>query len=296
MSLADTHLRRVLAAMAGPAARPREDQTAAVAALVEQQARVLVVQATGWGKSAVYWAATSALRASGRGPTLIVSPLLALMRDQVDAAATQAGLRAATVNSTNLGRLERRSSTTSPPTAWTCCWCRPNGWATPASRSACPACWPAHGAGGHRRGALHLGLGLRLPARLPAPGQDAARPSATTRRCWPPPPPPTPASRSTSLRQLGPDRRSTCRGSLARSSLHLSVVPGLGALERYAWVADALDRWPARASSTPLDGGRDRAAGRVPAVVRGIEVAAYHGQPPTPTRGRPSRTNLRATR
>ena len=80
MSLADTHLRLVLAAMAGPAARPRKDQTAAVAALVEQGSRVLVVQATGWGKSAVYWAATSALRAQGRGPTLIVSPLLALMR------------------------------------------------------------------------------------------------------------------------------------------------------------------------------------------------------------------------
>ena len=101
MGLADTHLRLVLAKMAGPAASPREDQTAAVAALVEQQARVLVVQATGWGKSAVYWAATSALRAQGKGPTLIVSPLLALMRDQV-AAAVQAGLRAATVNSTNI--------------------------------------------------------------------------------------------------------------------------------------------------------------------------------------------------
>ena len=72
MSQADTHLRHVLAAMAGPAARPREDQAAAVAALVEQRARVLVVQATGWGKSAVYWAATSALRAAGKGPTLIV--------------------------------------------------------------------------------------------------------------------------------------------------------------------------------------------------------------------------------
>jgi ATP-dependent DNA helicase RecQ len=87
VSAAETHLRKVLAAMAGPAARPRADQTAAVAALVEQRARVLVVQATGWGKSAVYWAATSALRAAGDGPTLIVSPLLALMRDQVGAAA-----------------------------------------------------------------------------------------------------------------------------------------------------------------------------------------------------------------
>ena len=51
---------------------------------------MLVVQATGWGKSAVYWAATAALRAKGAGPTLVVSPLLALMRDQI-AAAERAG-------------------------------------------------------------------------------------------------------------------------------------------------------------------------------------------------------------
>ena len=71
----------------------RGDQVAAVGAIVQPAARVLVVQATGWGKSAVYWAATSALRAAGAGPTLVVSPLLALMRDQV-AAAERAGLRA----------------------------------------------------------------------------------------------------------------------------------------------------------------------------------------------------------
>jgi ATP-dependent DNA helicase RecQ len=69
--------------------------------LVEGCRRVLVVQATGWGKSAVYWAATAALRAKGAGPTLVVSPLLALMRDQI-AAAERAGLRAAKVNSTNV--------------------------------------------------------------------------------------------------------------------------------------------------------------------------------------------------
>ena len=61
---------------------------------------MLVVQRTGWGKSAVYFLATALLRARGAGPTLIVSPLLALMRDQVDAA-RRAGLRAVTVNSAN---------------------------------------------------------------------------------------------------------------------------------------------------------------------------------------------------
>ena len=94
-------LRRTIAAMAGPDAAPREDQLRAVAELVDHRRRVLVVQATGWGKSAVYWAATTALRSHGGGPTLVVSPLLALMRDQI-AAAERAGLRAATINSTNI--------------------------------------------------------------------------------------------------------------------------------------------------------------------------------------------------
>jgi ATP-dependent DNA helicase RecQ len=73
----------------------------AVEELVEHRRRVLVVQATGWGKSAVYWGATAALRELGMGPTLVVSPLLALMRDQI-AAASRAGLRAATINSSNV--------------------------------------------------------------------------------------------------------------------------------------------------------------------------------------------------
>ena len=64
------------------------------------RARVLCVQRTGWGKSAVYFVATALLREAGAGPTLIVSPLLALMRNQI-AAAGRLGLRAHTVNSTN---------------------------------------------------------------------------------------------------------------------------------------------------------------------------------------------------
>ena len=81
---------RVIAAIAGDTASLREDQETAVAALCEPTARVLVVQATGWGKSAVYWAATAIRRSEGAGPTLVVSPLLSLMRDQV-AAAERAG-------------------------------------------------------------------------------------------------------------------------------------------------------------------------------------------------------------
>src|SRR3712207_2597958 len=91
----------VLRALAGPSAVLRPDQWTAIAALVEQRRRVLCVQRTGWGKSAVYFVATALLRRAGRGPTVIVSPLLALMRNQVDAAA-KAGIAARTINSANL--------------------------------------------------------------------------------------------------------------------------------------------------------------------------------------------------
>ncbi|WFP17184.1 RecQ family ATP-dependent DNA helicase [Citricoccus muralis] len=77
-----------------------DGQFEAIEALVEHRRRALVVQRTGWGKSAVYFLSALLLRARGAGPTLIVSPLLALMRDQV-AAAQRAGVRAAAINSAN---------------------------------------------------------------------------------------------------------------------------------------------------------------------------------------------------
>jgi ATP-dependent DNA helicase RecQ len=90
----------VLRELAGPSAQLREDQWTAIEALVVDRRRALVVQRTGWGKSAVYFIATSLLRSTGAGPTVIVSPLLALMRNQVDSAA-RAGIHARTINSAN---------------------------------------------------------------------------------------------------------------------------------------------------------------------------------------------------
>jgi ATP-dependent DNA helicase RecQ len=95
---AEEHLR---ALVGRPDAELREDQWSAISALVEDKRRALVVQKTGWGKSAVYFVATLLLREVGAGPTVIVSPLLALMRNQI-AAAERAGIRAATINSTNI--------------------------------------------------------------------------------------------------------------------------------------------------------------------------------------------------
>lgn len=78
----------------------RPGQFEAISALVAHGRRALVVQRTGWGKSAVYFVACRLRRRAGFGPTLIVSPLLALMRDQVDAAA-RAGIHTAAINSAN---------------------------------------------------------------------------------------------------------------------------------------------------------------------------------------------------
>ena len=78
----------------------RQGQWEAIDALVNERARLLVVERTGWGKSSVYFIATRILRNRGRGPTLIVSPLLALMRNQIDAA-SRLGIRALTINSAN---------------------------------------------------------------------------------------------------------------------------------------------------------------------------------------------------
>ena len=96
---ADAVLARLVGDVSGEA-RLREDQWRAIEALVADRRRALVVQRTGWGKSAVYFVATSLLRARGSGPTVIVSPLLALMRNQVEAAA-RAGIHARTINSAN---------------------------------------------------------------------------------------------------------------------------------------------------------------------------------------------------
>jgi ATP-dependent DNA helicase RecQ len=95
-----TRAAELLRELTGQDARFREHQLEAIRDLVDDRARVLCVQRTGWGKSAVYFIATALLREREAGPTLIVSPLLALMRNQI-AAAQRLGIRAHTVNSTN---------------------------------------------------------------------------------------------------------------------------------------------------------------------------------------------------
>jgi len=221
--------------MAGPRAVARDDQRTAVRALVAAKSRVLVVQATGWGKSAVYWAATSALRSLGAGPTIVISPLLALMRNQVSAAES-GGLRAATVNSTNVddwGQILRLVEANEVDVLLV----SPERLANPAFA--------------HRMAPVLASAGLLVideahcisdwgfdfrpdyqrisKLLLQSPGIPVLATTATAN------------SRVTKdvADQLGSNTL-VLRGSLARTSLRLSVVPGLDPLQRYAWVDAAL--------------------------------------------------------
>jgi ATP-dependent DNA helicase RecQ len=279
---------RVVAAMAGPGARLRDDQATAVAALSGSPegavgARVLVVQATGWGKSAVYWAATAIRRAEGAGPTLVVSPLLSLMRDQV-AAAGRAGLRAATLNSSNV-------------TEWSAIEAdlregRLDVLLVSPERLANP------GFGRRVLDGLAGRLGLLVIDEAHAVSDwghdfrpDYRRVADVLRRLNPA----TPVLATTATAnqrvtddvaaQLGDAGPATLvlRGPLARSSLELAVVGprprGLTPLERYAWVVDHLPALPGSGivyTLTVADAERLTTALRA-AHGPSVPVAAYTG-------------------
>ena len=270
--VADESLDVVLATLAGPQATPRADQRTAVRALMAPGARVLVVQATGWGKSAVYWAATAALRGMGRGPTIVVSPLLALMRDQV-AAANAAGLTAGSINSSNfeeweavLVELERE--------ALDVLLVSPERLANPRfmqrigpllersgliviDEAHCISDWGFDFRPDYQRLSKLLTTSTDVPVL-------ATTATANVR-----------VSEDVAA-QLGSDTL-VLRGSLARSSLRLSVVDGLSALERYAWVHEALGELGGSGIIyVPTVADTSRLAAFLAA--QGHVVAAYSGQ------------------
>jgi ATP-dependent DNA helicase RecQ len=273
---------RVITAMAGPDAELRDDQRTAIAALCEPAARVLVVQATGWGKSAVYWAATAVRRSEGAGPTLVVSPLLSLMRDQV-AAAGRAGLRAATLNSSNIDdwsgvEADLRSGELDVLLV------SPERLANP-------------GFGRRVLDGLAGRLGLLVIDEAHAVSDwghdfrpDYRRVSDVLQRLNPS----TPVLATTATanqrvtddvaQQMTPEAGGSStlvlRGRLARASLELSVVDRLSPLERYAWVVDHL---PRLAGSGIVYALTVADADRLAAAIRDVHgdtvpVAAYTGQ------------------
>jgi ATP-dependent DNA helicase RecQ len=274
---------RVIAAMAGPGAALRADQATAVAALSEAAARVLVVQATGWGKSAVYWAATAIRRAEDHGPTLVVSPLLSLMRDQV-AAADRAGLRAATLNSANIedwSRVEEALRAGHVDVLLV----SPERLANP-------------GFGRRVLDGLAGSLGLLVIDEAHAVSDwghdfrpDYRRVSDVLQRLNPD----TPVLATTATAnarvtadvaaQLG-ESTLVLRGALARASLELSVVDRLSPLERYGWVVDQLPRMPGSGIVYTLTvSDAERLAAAVGEVHGGtLPVAAYTGQLDAATR------------
>jgi ATP-dependent DNA helicase RecQ len=235
---AETFLR----ALAGPGARLREDQWTAIRALVEDQRRALVVQRTGWGKSAVYFTATAMLRARGAGPSVIVSPLLALMRNQIDAAA-RAGIRARTVNSANTDEWEQVYAEVSAG-AVDVLLVSPERLNNPGFRDLvlpkliaaagmlvvdeahCISDWGHDFRPDYRRLATLLG---ELPPGVPVLATTATANARVTRDV---------------AEQLGAGHEPetlVLRGPLDRRSLHLAVVELPLAQQRLAWLAEHLD-------------------------------------------------------
>ena len=263
---------RVVTALAGPQARVRDDQLAAARALVVEGRRALVVQATGWGKSAVYWIAASAVRSAGGGPTLVVSPLLALMGDQV-AAAERAGLRAATLNSNNIddwAEIESRVLANEVDVLLV----SPERLANPRfSRSVLQVLLP------------RLGLFVIDEAHCISSWGHDFRPDyqRIARLLLENPSLPVLATTATAnervtadvAAQLGPETL-VLRGRLARESLHLGVVDGLSPLGRFAWIDGVLRSLPGSGIVYCLTvADADRLAAFLQS--RGHEVAAYTG-------------------
>jgi len=240
VGLAEDALQRTLTAMAGPQARPRPGQLEAVETLLNRRGRVLVVQPTGFGKSAIYWAATRALRSQGEGPTVVISPLLALMRDQIEAAQA-AGVRAVTVNSANYDdwqavfeQLRADSVDALLVSPERLANPRFADQALPLLRRAgmlvideahCVSDWGSDFRPDYQRISALL---LHMAPDAPVLATTATANERVTKDV---------------ASQLGAGTL-VQRGRLARRSLRLSVVPGLDPLQRYAWLDEALADLP----------------------------------------------------
>ncbi|MDC3001973.1 RecQ family ATP-dependent DNA helicase [Actinomycetota bacterium] len=265
--------RAVLAGIAGHGAEPREDQLEAAGALVVDGRRALVVQATGWGKSAVYWMATKALRDAGAGPTLVVSPLLALMRDQV-AAARRAGMRAVTINSSNIDEWAEIQSElaagsidvllTSPErlanfrfAADVLPWLLPSLGLLVIDEAHCISSWGHDFRPDYRRISSLLAQRPDLPV-LATTATANERVAADV------------------AEQLGTSTL-VLRGTLARDSLHLATTDQLGVLEAFAWVDQHLPELP---GSGIVYVATPQRAAQLAQFLRdeGHNVRAYHGR------------------
>ncbi|WP_326646856.1 RecQ family ATP-dependent DNA helicase [Streptosporangium sp. NBC_01755] len=263
-----------LRALAGEHARLREDQWSAIRALVMDRRRVLVVQRTGWGKSAVYFIATALLRELGEGPTVIVSPLLALMRNQI-AAAERAGINAVTVNSANPEEWEQIYNQVAEGEV-DVLLVSPERLNNPDFRdhvlpelaesaglivvdeAHCISDWGHDFRPDYRR--LRT-MFEELTEGVPILATTATANARVTRDV---------------AEQMG-EETLVLRGALERDSLHLGVVRLRGAEQRLAWLASTLHELPGSGIVYTLTVA---AAQEIAAYLReqGHEVAAYSGQ------------------
>ncbi|HEX2131821.1 MAG TPA: RecQ family ATP-dependent DNA helicase [Actinophytocola sp.] len=266
-----------LRALAGDGASLRDDQWTAIKALVVDRTRALVVQRTGWGKSAVYFLATALLRELGQGPTVIVSPLLALMRNQIDAAG-RAGVRAATMNSANLDQWrEVQDDVLAGRTD--VLLVSPERLNNPDFRDTilpeltasagmlvvdeahCISDWGHDFRPDYRRLRSLLGT---LPAGVPVLATTATANDRVVRDV-------------TEQLGLGGQDTVVLRGELDRESLHLGVLRLPTAQARFAWLAEHLDQLPGSGIIYTLTVA---AAHEVSSFLRdrGYSVAAYSGR------------------
>ena len=269
----------LLQTLVGRQAELRDDQWTAIEALVVDRRRALVVERTGWGKSAVYFIATALLREAGAGPSVIVSPLLSLMRNQI-AAATRAGVRAVTVNSTNaedwqaiFGAVRRGDvdvllvsperlnnfdfRTEVLPGLTAICGL------LVVDEAHCISDWGHDFRPDYRRIRTFL---EELPPHTPVVATTATAPSRVV-------------ADIADVLGIGPGAPEVLvlRGSLDRESLHLGVAQLGGEAERLAWLADRLGALPGSGIIYTLTvAGAQELAGFLSS--RGFAVAAYSGR------------------
>jgi ATP-dependent DNA helicase RecQ len=252
----------------------REGQLEAISAILESPFRALVVQATGWGKSMVYFLATKVLREQGKGPTLVISPLLSLMRNQVDAA-NNLGLRAEYYTSANTGdwktielAIERdeidlllispeRLANESFQTFIASSALARVGLIV-IDEAHCISDW------GHDFRPDYQRLG-ELIRRLPVTTSVIATTATANERVV-----------NDIQTQIGANIQ-IIRGSLARHSLRVQVMPNKNAAERLAWLDSNLNQLPGSGIIYVLT---VRDAERVASWLqqRGHAVEAYHSQ------------------
>lgn len=260
-------------ALLDPSARFQDGQLEAIQALVEESARLLVVQRTGWGKSMVYFIATKMLREAGKGPTLIISPLISLMRNQV-AAAERLGLTAATMNCENddehaniRARLERDEIDLLliAPERFANSGFRTEVLASLGQRVGMLVVDEAHCISdwGHDFRPDYRGIARviqSMPPNLPVLATTATANNRVVEDV---------------LAQVG-DHARIIRGTLRRDSLRLQNVPLPHYAARLAWLAEALETFPGSGIIYVLT---KRDAGIVADWLRfhGISALPYHG-------------------